>query len=304
MTASSRTKTNRHFRNAVARCEMPADFRRDVFSVGDFAPQLERFHITQSDADRETLMRQMLPLVAKLAGSRRAWSGCSEDLDELVSDGCMVLGGIISRYHALPASRFLELANVAIRGGFLQGREERQAYRRPKSEKQLLLVHFRQKFTRDNGRVPTAEEKQTFLATLIINPNMEVKPERKKHIPFSVLKDEGLSESHWRRMADPHVSVAPLIDKDTIEFALKGFVGTDRKIFKMVIDGMPGSEIGKLLNLNKKAINHRINALLWQARCRCDLARAMGVEAAASPMLNAYGKPMSIKKVPPARMVG
>jgi hypothetical protein len=303
---SARQKVSRIYRKAISLEEMPSIFNRKAPTDASVAPLLDRFHATGLPADRDALILHLLPLAGRLANSHHKAKFTAKTLDELdvlASDACIALFDAVERYHALPVSRFMQLVMKVVSMGFAVGYGQRHG-RRLLSDKHRLLGSFAKRFARQHGRTPTDDERQAYLATIILNPDMLVSKPRKKQIAFSAIKAEGLSESRCDLFTDRRNSLAPMIDQDVMAFAKQSFTGVDLEIFLLAVDGVGATEVGRRLGISKSNASMKMNAVLWQARCRADLARALGVEPADGVPLNRLGNPRSIRSVPPARMVG
>lgn len=306
MPRSARKKVRRGYRGAVAHREMPSVFNSSINSDESFKPLLERFHATRSDCDRNALIVHLLPYAGRIASThykRLTTAKTLDDLDVLVGDIYLNVFYVVERYHHLPAESFLRLAQVALQRGIFWGYRNREGGRL-KSEKNKLIEIFNRKFTREQGRKPTRDERDAYLANLDITSAMCHTRPRKKPVAFSAMKDEGLSESRSDWLANNARPETRVVHEDLMAFALNRFDGEDREIFRLAVEGMGPTQLGNQFGISKASAQNRINTILWRARCHRDLARALGVEPSDDTAVNRAGRAIAISNFPPARLVG
>jgi DNA-directed RNA polymerase specialized sigma subunit len=302
----SAAKQSRSSRITSTHAELPSQFHTGRASDETVAALHARYQATGSDADRDALASIFLGQVTMMAINRKMrWPHA--ELDELISDGCLGVMRIISKFGDLPLDRFRRMIFGAIKIAFSAGVAERMwaGGKKLDARDNRTMLQIRSMFLKQHGRMPTGEEIRAALNQMIDNGQIEKEFTRANMIPASVAADEDGVDLLAQLGADGHVGpVYETISRETMKIALRGLKGTDRTIFKCAIEGMNPREIGERVNLNTATVYKRVNGLLWAARCRADLAAHLGAEAATSIPLNAYGRPVQISQVPPARKVG
>jgi hypothetical protein len=239
----------------------------------------------------------------KLARLRIKMTGTTDEVDDLAGDGCSALPGVVEKFADLSVEQFLGRVHCTVRWAFSEGFCNRGPWaKRIRKGEYVETKNWRRRFVRKHGRVPTADEREAFISTLINNPNIEVKVPRK--INFSAL-DQGDS-TRARTYADPCAAdpSMPVVNRETMRLALKGLSPVDQTILKMLLDGEAPIEISKTVRLTKATMLKRLNGVLWEARCRADLAAYLDVEPEQNLPMAVRGLRPSIEKFPPARLVG
>jgi hypothetical protein len=139
------------------------------------------------------------------------------------------------------------------------------------------------------------------MATVITNPNIQV-GEQRTMIAITDIDDVLNVKRAMRETVDrPDSSHRRIMDREVIRLALKGLTGQDREMLKLAIEGEGPTAIGKRFGLTRKVAAKRINGLLWEARCRADLAEYLGVEPEPAVKRHPHGDAVSVGSLPAAR---
>jgi DNA-directed RNA polymerase specialized sigma24 family protein len=201
------------------------------------------------------------------------------DVDELVGDASLALMMAIDCCDTAAPIAFLDHVRRYVSNHVqreLQRRLWPERYFRS-SARNNVLRGFRKRFIRARGRRPNAAEKTAYLASLLNNPNIDIDPTVHK-------RQTGRPELYFAGDADVEAGVAHvaddgpapdarLMDRETIGLALKGLRGDDRRMFKLVMDGLNSAEIAREMGIPRSSAYYRARGLIWDARCRADLAR-------------------------------
>jgi RNA polymerase sigma factor (sigma-70 family) len=293
-------------RTGVARAEMPSVFVRGVLKDNQIDPLLRRYDQTRTLADRDAVIESLLPLVTAIAAKKRARMHCDDELDEMVSDGLLDLTTLVEQYADRSIRHFMATVIIAVRRSMLEGWKLRQWGKYAKSEKMKIAIRFRKQFLRDNGRLATRDEVRTHLATTITNPDMLIIHRKSKMIRFCDGSDGKQVKRATREIADHReLPVDVAVNREILRLALKTLRGKDRTFLSLAIDGMSVIEIAKRLGLTKDQAHQRVNGILWELRCRNDLAMELGVQPSDSKPTRAGDRShcLSISSAPPAKLL-
>jgi RNA polymerase sigma factor (sigma-70 family) len=282
-------------RKSAKNSARPALFR------GEFPPppspeldDLWRRHLNHRDPAAEAdLVKLFAPLAWMVAiiMKRRRPLLCTDDVDELASDGLLGL------LHALRActsrETFYRYANKAIRGRIFREQVFRRGFTLRAHREKGILTAARGQLVEEHGRVPTPQEMADRVAGIIDNPNIQIgdRPQATT-LNFSELRS---ADNHHDASARPRTFAddraespdaallrreAGQASRETMKLALKGLSGTDRKIFKLLLQGVIPAEVARRMNLSRERIRQRMNGVLWEVRQRADLAERVGAEPA------------------------
>jgi DNA-directed RNA polymerase specialized sigma subunit len=293
-------KTKRSYRSE----ELSAQFATaPVASDAQIQIALDRYLESGADADRDAIATLYLPLITAMALNRRKRRDDSE-LDELISDGCAAVMNVIQRHADLPLYRFVTMMCSAIRCSFIAGSQHRQwaGAVRGKTHGLRTMSMLRKVFFRQHGRFPKSDEIRTALGQMIDNRFIENEFRKPRMIASSSLADRDGAEllAQMASAATPS-PVYELMGREAIALALKPLKGVDRTMFKLAIDGVSDVEIAKRVGLGPSKVGERINGLLWEARCRADLAGYLGVVPSQTIPEKYYGNSRKVPRISKAK---
>ncbi len=299
-------RTRGPYRARLARRELPAAFSRPLASDADTQPLLDRYAATGAEADRGAVITHMLSLVTALAAGPRARRRfASADLDELVSDGAMAVVDVVDRHAGLPADRFRRVVVGAVFGGFAQRLADRTWGGRSAAAHGGRLAASRRRYMRRHKRPPTTAELAAWAAAEAdaFGPAADA-DRRRRMVAASSLADDAAAAATVAAADRGPTPDALAAGREAMALALAGLAGDDREMFRLAVEGVGTRAIAARFGLSHQAAYRRANGLLWQARCRADLARHLGVEPATfAPHYGGRGGgERGIGSVPPARL--
>jgi hypothetical protein len=140
------------------------------------------------------------------------------------------------------------------------------------------------------------------LAALFTNPNIQVGDAPR----MTAASQDDDARERMDATPDPAPPVLSAeMDAEAVRVAMAAMGSDeDRKILRLVMDGVSVNEIGTRLGVTGRWALKRISGVLWQARSHASLARCLGVVAEpVPPRLKSGGLPAP-KTFPPARLVG
>jgi len=265
-------------------------------SADEGAVVLREYRVYGRRADRDALFEMYAPWVQVLCArlKKRRPDFYRDDLDVMVSDGCLGLLVAIDKYDGITSSfpslsadiiiRFVRRGRIVANGG--EGRHRRNCQ----------IAAARGDLVQRLGRVPLADELAERLRDVITNPGIHIHREslvplyRKDGSPFDVAdKDEP-------------GALQEIMGSEAMRVALAGLEKKDRQIFKLLLKGVSDVEIARKLGVSRQRIGQRLNGVLWLARSNARLAECLGVEAEQPPKLAKGEYLQSPAKYPPARL--
>jgi DNA-directed RNA polymerase specialized sigma subunit len=166
------------------------------------------------------------------------------------------------------------------------------------SKRASVIRKVRGALTAELGRTPVESEMLGRLRGLVTNPNFYIGDEAKMLPMSDFSRKQNAAARNISEDATP--AVQRVMDADTIRLASKGLNRLDRKILKMLLAGESHSDIARQLGIGNSTVRDRANGLLWEARCRADLAAHLGVEPATMPAKDRQSRLPLITKQPPA----
>jgi DNA-directed RNA polymerase specialized sigma subunit len=298
-------RTRRPYRARVAWRELPAAFHAPRSDEAAIQAMLDRYAASGSEADRGALVTHMLSLVASVAGGPRARGRYpSVELDELVSDGALGVLNVVDHHAHLPADRFRQMVVGAVYGNFAQRLRERTWGGKVKALDGRRKLAVKQRLMRQLRRPPTAAEwADAYAAERAADGPDGANVDRRTRVLLATDQalDDGATQLDVAATRGPTPDVTAA-DRETMELAMAGLAGDDREMFRLAVEGVPHKDIAARFGLSHQAAYRRVNGLLWQARCRADLARHLGVEPAAFIPHYPDKSERGIGSVPPARL--
>jgi RNA polymerase sigma factor (sigma-70 family) len=268
-----------------------------------------RYLADQNQADFQFLIDSYLPVVWYQARHvKRLNPGIfSEPLEDYVSDGVLGLMQAIRRIKAFSHPLTFVIVRNTIKRSIWNESTARTWAGRKRTESIRTIQKIRSELTAKHGRLPSREELTARLAEKVKNPQI-----------YFYYLDEGVAsmvprsqmeKSDGRKLMrdKDHSQPAPdekVMHEETVKLALKGLGKQDRQILRMVLAGKSGVAIAEALGLTKAVVAKRLNGVLWEARCRADLAEHLGVEPAETPVKDNYRRFAAVGNMPPARLVG
>jgi DNA-directed RNA polymerase specialized sigma subunit len=306
---SEKRKSLKSYRIESTRDELPSQFLPGDVCNEALQAALNRYADSGKSGDRDAIVALFLPKITAMAINRKqsASTPVQNEVDDFISDGCLAVMGVVSRHADLPWERFRMIATSAIRCSFNAGMAERTwagGVRRGARQNHTMLA-IRSVFLKQHGRMPKGVEIRAALDQMIKNGQIEKEFTRPRMNAASAVADEDGVDLLAQLGEDR--SPAPLyeiISRETMQLAMKGLTGMDRRLFKLSIEGFNANQIAKRVGLSNATVYNRVNGLLWAARCNADLAERGGYEAdAAPPPLNKRGLNQSFNPLP-ARRVG
>jgi RNA polymerase sigma factor (sigma-70 family) len=278
------------------------------FDGPETAEVWQRYLSDRNRADFDWLFNQYLPVVWYEARKvKRQQPGLFPDpLGDYVSDACLGLLQTIPQIKFFtPGVTQIYIRQYVKRAIWNLARSRSWAGRK-RIESMRTIQQIRSVLTAQHGCVPEREAIVAALAEKVKNPN----------IYFSYF-DEGINQMVPRsqlekedgrklmRNEDPHSPdpSAKVMDEEVVRLAMKGLDKVDRKILRMALAGDGDTAIGKAVGLSRSRVRVRLNGVLWESRCRADLAAYLGVEPDEAPVKAAHrGGLIAIAKMPPARL--
>lgn len=252
------------------------------------------------EADFQALAEHYTPLITILVTclKRAKPAMFADDFNDLRQDGIVFMLDILRRTKSyFPGTPVLIMRWV--RKDLYQCVRARSWGGARESKRLAIIASERAAMVQELERVPTPQEMADRLRGVFTNPNL--------HLQFSdaLAGSAGVNFSVTTKRVRCHSDPwGEVIQNECRRLALKGLSGVDRKIVKLVMDGHSPAEIGRRIGLKGSYLMRRINGVLWELRCRADLADLLGVEAAEEMRLDASGDPSAIATAPPARRVG
>lgn len=263
----------------------------------DIAEHFNRYRETKDKAAFQAILLTYAPLawVEAWKFHQRHGERFNETLDYAVSDG--ILGLILAIDRAVRTRTehlfYFRAGRYAFKAMWRQATQRQWGSNTRRARDSSIARNIRAAHVAEHGYAPTPEEMSSMLAGLVDNPNFEV-----SHHP-KIRSTTMLA----RRTVDPMPFPDELLmDRETIKLAMKGLKSQDKAILKRVMAGDGPAEIGRDLGLSRCGSFRRVSGVLWEARCRADLARHLGVEPA-SPTDRNKAVLASMKNIAPARMV-
>lgn len=260
---------------------LPALRRRMTLDTPATTDLWRRYLATGDAAAYHALVEHYAPLAfinAYLLKNRRPDFYAVEDLDTLVSDGLLGLIRAIQNGERHAGPHFRYYASYTIRSTIRREVKTRTWPGKTRFERIELVSRLRAELVQEHGRNPTRRELHARLAQHVTNPNLQIGDVDPAH--FEAINGDARAVVD-RRAPDPSNRA---IDAETIRFAMKGLKGDDRRIFRMVVlNGKNAGDVQRAMGLGISCARDRINGVLWECRARADLARSLGVEAAAKP---------------------
>jgi DNA-directed RNA polymerase specialized sigma subunit len=231
-----------------------------------------------------------------------------DELDDLVSDGLLGLAFAIRRMlsgtaqYLMPGPDFYMRADTSIKATIRNQVKTRTWAGKGRSDRLELIGRLQSELIQEHGRLPTREELRSRLAEHLTNPNIQVGDvDPAAMMPLSAAAYRVADTSAQR----PDV---PALQSETIRLAFKGLKGEDRKILRIVLNGGTRRDVAAALGISPGSAEQRVNGLLWELRCRPDLAAHLDVEASAKPAPKFLsGKTKYLPRVSqagPARKIG
>jgi DNA-directed RNA polymerase specialized sigma subunit len=310
-----RPDTTKEERMPARHCRMKRSYnlplayrkRDDQTYTPQVADAWRRFKLHDDQAAFQFLCQHYLYLVTiRCAVIMRRRPELFPDFGEMVSDGTIGLIESI-RYFELPANM---QSDWFFRSPFALRRITRYIFTSPRcrrwpglkrNQRQTIIEEARGRLVQKLGRVPTPPELAESLHGIINNAEIHV-----GHHPtmehFGCDKETG---KQVRQIAGQTPDVdEPMLSREVVALALKGLKGKDRLILKRLIAGARQFKIAKELGLSFTAATRRMNGVLWEGRCRADLAEYLGVERCEVMPAKIHGGaclPL-ISKAPPAAL--
>lgn len=243
------------------------------------AELFRRYHV---DGDQEAywaLCMHFAPLArinARILKNRRPGYFINETVEDLTSDGFLGLMLAVRQATIRPLGTFRSFAHARIQWAIYRHVANRSWMKKHALDSLNVVAQARQELFAHTGRLPSAGELAQAVASRIDNVNFYV-----DHQP----KAESLNGSH--NAIDP----APGPDEramaaeacDIFRRAIKHVHGVDRRMLKLLLGGAGVREIGRQLGIDFHKVSRRISGLLWEVRCRADLAESLGVQPAELP---------------------
>ena len=275
-------------------------FRRRFTIDTPATESLWRRHF-QGDLTADSLLfEHYAPLICIIAGrlNRRCPHLFTEGFDWMLSDGALGLLNAI-RLNRVVHAGFRLLARREIRKSLFREMQTRRWGGRRRAEKLSVMDATRGRLTADLGRLPTPGEMQIELRKLlghVGNFFVHGEPEIYSH---SATADSGAREIDVAGPADSPLD--RILDAEAVRLAKKGLSRVDQKILTMLLQGKSRREIAEATKIPYSKIGDRLNGVLWESRCRADLAQYLGVQAARMPKKISHGHWPAIESAPPAR---
>ena len=290
----------------------PSPFRRHM-TLDSPATQAtwRRYSVDRNAADEKALVEHYLPLcqilVYQLKRSRPEFYW--EDEDTLISDATLALLRTIRRHHHIDGCHgFRVFASGRMRCIIHREITGRMWSHRRGYERLRVIAQARARLIQELGRMPTPDELTAALAGLITNPDIAVGKSPQWLSPSQLDRKSnarrlrGAMEAFADRSAPS--PDAPMIERETMRLALKGLKGDDRTMLKMLAAGAGTREIARKLAVNLPTLHGRLNGILWELRCRADLAEYAGVVPEPAPRLTNKKSLLPLSSLGPARLVG
>jgi RNA polymerase sigma factor (sigma-70 family) len=226
-----------------------------------------------------------------------------DPLDDLISDGCLGLMRAIARTEGRHPdaifSYIWKLIRMTIRKGILERHEQYQNHYA--DERVHVMARARARLTQQFGRVPTPEELLAEVGSSIGNPQFYMDVPGVMH--FSADEDGRLQAGNIADWREPSPD-DKLLEADARRMAMKELKGSDKTIFALLMKGDCPADIARKMGVSRQRICQRLNGVLWEARCRVDLAAYLGVAPEESKPTLRKSKFPAISSLPPARKVG
>jgi DNA-directed RNA polymerase specialized sigma subunit len=257
----------------------------------DVTAAIERYSRDGNAADFDRVFAHFAPiaLIESIRLKRLHESVFIEPIAEYISDALLGLVKTIQQYNQRHKGFSF--------GSFCYGVKRdvgRQIWhgfyeRRPAGSKTRALrtlARIRSDLTRELGRVPTREELAGRLAGKLTNPQIHFArfSDRSHQVLAPSQEDEEFNQ-RLENVADARASdpAKAVLDREAIGVALKGLKGDDRKILRLLLQGLNPSQIAERVGLNRRNVLNRCNGVLWESRCRAELAAYVGVQPDAAP---------------------
>lgn len=284
-------------------------YRRPMGRDDDAVARLwERYQGSEDAEAFGRLMEHYAPLVRIVAVKlkRRTPVLYADPLEELISDGTI---GLIFEIHKRKYSgpwwrnllimqlrKWIRRAVLSRRWGGLRNVERLNAIQRAR----LRLLHRLEK-------LPTRQELLDELG--IVNPNIQVGEKRRGRPKLDPLRDPqmALASDGAALAMEFHPAHdepdAGLLTGELFKLLADGLDEEDRSVLRLALDGKSTAEIGRTLGIPNAF--ERVNGVLWQLRCREDLAYYLGVEPWRGEAPRRTGRHLqAITAAPPARRIG
>jgi DNA-directed RNA polymerase specialized sigma subunit len=260
-----------------ARAELPPEFRAAIPPLNDRSG--DALHAAYQDnptAENERIVfKHYGPLVLMLAMAKRKRFG--EDLDVLVSDGCVGLLSAIRSKTFRAGADFRRYAAVSIKFAFCKGKRDRTWGGGRNTPQQKAARNFRRAFAIQHGTAPTQSQIDAHLATIIVNPQIQI-GDGPMVKPISQFPDQDDLREEMESIVDDSVFAdQPAIDRDLVRFASKSLRGVDLKAFRMLVKGDRLMDIARALGVSKGLARRILDGVIWRLRALHGLRDALGV---------------------------
>jgi len=263
--------------------------------------------------DFQRLVEYYLPLLRIIVGQlkRRRPGMFTDDPDLYISDGAEMLMRLIrGQKYSFDPGIWLATCFKYIRANVYRERDRRVFWCGATQVQQRRTAFIvRSDLAGRLGREPTALELGEALRLRVCDPDRYVAlpdaPPPKMNRFSELEADDGKRPREFEdsRSADPS---SRMVNQEIVRLAMRGLDPVDRRILRSVLRGDTASSVAKKLGVSRERIRQRLNRILWEARCRADLASNMGV--CPDPQLPARLKnwqyPNFPSNPPPARLAG
>jgi DNA-directed RNA polymerase specialized sigma subunit len=302
----------------IASDEIPSALRRLLdrkFDINDPAvvPIWASYLRDRNAADFQWLVEYYLPLVRIIIWQlkRRRPRMFTDDLDVYISDGAeMLMRPIRGRKHSFDPGIWFVTCFKYVRANIYRGRDHRLCGRVAYHQQRRTALIVRSELAGRLGREPTALELGDALRLRVSNPDQYIAsldaPPQRVH-RFSELEgdDDGKRPREFEdsRSADPS---SRMVNQEIVKLAMRGLDPVDKRILRSVLRGDTAVSVARKLGVSRERIRQRLNRILWQARCRADLAKNLGVCPDPLPpaRLANHQYPNFPSNPPPARLAG
>ncbi|MEA2707994.1 MAG: hypothetical protein QOF78_595 [Phycisphaerales bacterium] len=285
----------------------PAIFRRRLVQVDppEIGETWRRFLESDGgDADaRHELFDFYAPLVSRVACAmkRSRPEFYRDDVIDLLNDGALGLLRRIDSAADYQPIYFRFEAKRVIRKTIRREVLKRLGLSRRHVEKMNVVARARSLFVQDHGRMPERDELSAQLAPMFTNPQIQIDHLRPTITAVGDAADpERASDALTCAPSRDDAPDARMMDRETVQLALKHLRGDDRRILKMLLAGRGPSDIGREMGIAESTARLRLNGVLWEARRRADLASHLGVEPIETPRpARMFGARRGGRNVPP-----
>lgn len=280
-----KTHKRTHTRNCIEPAlPWPPGFTRELKKTPPHIVDAWQCYCDGDNPAENTLTSFYAPLVvftARLLKSRRP-QFFIDSVEELVSDGFIGLLKAIRDQRTRNGLDFRRRASLYIRHNMFNGAATRH-HGGPKHVRQGgIWEEARATLTRQLGRVPVKEELSEYLRGKIDNQSIQIE----FRAGVQLMTDLSPDDQHQTLcFHDAHAAgpVDLLLAREVTKLAKKTLRGIDRKIFDLTLDGMSTRKIADKLGIAETTARDRMNGVLWEARCRAQLAEYLECEPATMP---------------------